>query len=185
MIMPAYEPSDDHLIVAFLEGDDDAFARLVGRHKRRVIALAARFARDADDLDDISQEVFIKVYQTVKSYRRDAPFEHWLSRLTVRACYDHLRRHRHDRKHCPLDQVAHELGDPSCAAREEAEQARQILRAAMMHLSPKEQLVLTLLSLEEKSLREVAELTGWSEGNVKVRAFRARQELKRILETTR
>ena len=61
-----------------------AFAHLVGKYKRRIFGLAARFARDNDELDDICQNVFIKVYEHLPSFRNDAPFEHWLTRVAVR-----------------------------------------------------------------------------------------------------
>ncbi|HEX9006930.1 MAG TPA: sigma-70 family RNA polymerase sigma factor, partial [Bacteroidota bacterium] len=97
------EPSDESLIRDVCAGNKQAFVELVRRHKRRVIALAARFARDADDLDDISQEVFIKVYENLGKFRADAPFEHWLSRIAVRTCYDALRSRRKEKGNVPLE----------------------------------------------------------------------------------
>jgi RNA polymerase sigma-70 factor (ECF subfamily) len=176
------EISDERLITATLAGDDDAFARLVGRYKRRVFSLAARFARDGDDLEDIGQEVFIKAYENLKSFRREGPFEHWLVRIAVRACYDFLRKHRREKSHTYLDDLTFELRDHSHEARQAAREAYEFLAWGMSGLRPEERLVITLLELEEKSVKETAELTGWSEANVKVRAFRARQALKKILE---
>ncbi len=174
--------SDDRLIIATLAGDDEAFARLVSRYKRRVFSLAARFARDSDELDDICQDVFIKAYENLKAFRRDAPFEHWLTRITVRTCYDLLRRVRRERSHVPLDALQFELKDQSHEARQAAQQAHELISWGLSKLKPDERLVITLQELEEKPVREIAELTGWSESNVKVRAHRARQSLKKILE---
>jgi RNA polymerase sigma-70 factor (ECF subfamily) len=178
----ASEPPDERLIAEILAGKDEAFVQLVRRYKRKVFGLAARFARDADDLDDICQDVFIKIYENIGKFRNDAPFEHWLSRITVRTCYDALRRRRKEKHHVPLSTVHYQIEDEAQGADEAVEEARILLDRGLAGLRPEERLVITLLELEEKSVREVAALTGWSEGNVKVRAFRARQKLKRILE---
>jgi RNA polymerase sigma-70 factor, ECF subfamily len=137
------EPTDERLIRSTLAGDDEAFAGLVRRHKPRVFGIAARFARNDHELDDICQEI------------------------------------RHDRENVSLDGI--EIGTRDNVS---ARDAAEILHWAMTRLSADERLVITLLELEEKSVRETAELTGWSESNVKVRAFRARQTLKTILETS-
>src|SRR5688572_8964043 len=84
----AEPPSDELLVEATLDGDERAFAELVGRHKRRVFGTAARFARDEHQLEDIAQEVFVRAFKNLRSFRGDAPFEHWLARITTSACYD-------------------------------------------------------------------------------------------------
>lgn len=176
------EPPDERLIADILAGNDEAFVRLVRRYKRKVFGLAARFARDADDLDDICQDVFIKIYENLGKFRNDAPFEHWLGRITITTCYDALRSRKREKHHVPLDAVHYQIADSAPGAAEAAEQARELLAGALAMLRPEERLVITLLELEEKSVREIAALTGWSEANVKVRAFRARQKLKSLLE---
>ena len=176
------EPSDESLIQAVRAGNKEAFVQLVRRYKRKVFGLAARFGRDADDLDDICQDVFIKIYENLGKYRADAPFEHWLSRITIRTCYDALRRRTKEKGNVPLESVHYLLEDSSIAVNQAAEEARVLLDWGLARLRPEERLVITLLELEEKSVREIAELTGWSEANVRVRAFRARQKLKKLLE---
>ena len=175
-------PSDEDLVAATLAGDDDSFAELVRRHKRRVFGMASRFGRDDHQLEDIAQEVFVRVFKNLKNFRRDAPFEHWLARISASACYDFLRRERRHRDNAPLDAVEFDLSDCTVDSAIAAGRAREVLAWAMGHLKPEEQLILTLCEIEERSVREVMELTGWSESNVKVRAFRARGALKRILE---
>ncbi len=176
------EISDESLITATLTGDDEAFALLVARYKRKVFSLAARFARDRDELEDIGQEVFIKAYENLKDFRREAPFEHWLTRIAVRTCYDFLRRIRREKTHTSLDDMVYELRDNSHEARQAAREAHELLAWAMSKIRPEERLIITLLELDEKPVREIAQLTGWSESKVKVRAFRARQALKTVLE---
>ena len=176
------ESSDESLIQDICAGKKEAFVQLVCRYKRKVFGLAARFARDADDLDDICQDVFIKVYENLGKFHADAPFEHWLSRVTIRVCYDALRSRKREKGNVPLEDVHHLLEDVSIGKNQAAEEARNLLEWALARLQPKERLVTTLLELEEKSIREIAEMTGWSQANVKVRAFRARQKLKKLLE---
>lgn len=174
--------ADESLIGAVRAGDDAAFAQLVGRHKRRVFRLAARFARDNDEVEDICQNVFIKAYEHLPSFRNDAPFEHWLTRIAVRCCHDALRSRRHDKFTLRLDDQAYEIRDSAEKARHEARLARDLLRFSLSRLTADERLVITLLELEGFSVKEISAATSWSESNVKVRAHRARQALKRILE---
>src|ERR1700690_1484580 len=182
MNAPEQVPNDERLIKAVLAGDDEAFSELVRRYKQKVFRLAARFVRDNDELDDICQEAFIKAYHNLKKFRGDAPFEHWITKIAVNVCYDMLRKQSRKRDNVPLDSVAFSIGAPQTSDDCSCDEARHIIGNALAKLRPKDRMVITLLNLEEKSVRETASLTGWSEANVKVRAFRARKELKRILE---
>jgi RNA polymerase sigma-70 factor (ECF subfamily) len=177
------EPAADAaLVAATLAGDDDAFAELVRRHKGRVFATASRFARDSHQLDDLCQDIFLRAYRHLAKFRGDAPFEHWLARLAVSACYDFLRKERRIREQVSLDAHAFDFRDTSVEDALAAGRARELVEFAMRQLTPDERLILTLAELEERSMREISDLTGWSETNVKVRAFRARQSLKKVLQ---
>jgi RNA polymerase sigma-70 factor (ECF subfamily) len=180
----AAEPTDEVLAAVALSGDDAAFSELVRRHKARIFTMAARFARDRHQLDDICQETFVRAFRKLGQFRADAPFAHWLSRIGVSACYDFLRKERRVREQVSLDGSELQLRDVSVDNAIAAGRARELLAFAMRKLAPDEQLIITLAELEERPMREIAELTGWSESNVKVRAFRARQTLKKILENT-
>lgn len=183
--MPGTEPdspSEERLVAAVLEGDDEAFSILVGRHKRQVLRIAGRYSRSPEELEELGQEIFLKAYTDLRQYRGEAPLAHWLSRIAVRSCYDSLRKRGREIGTLPLDDEAAYLADDPVGDRDEAEAARALLDRALSRLRPAERLVITLLELEERTIREVAILTGWSEVNVKVRSFRARRALKRILE---
>ncbi len=153
----------------------------------RIFATARRYARRESEVEDIVQEVWLKAYQKLSSFRGDAPFEHWLMRLAVRTCYDFLRAHRRNRE-TPFTEISEAEGDwlerfasePE-AARDETDAARQLVDRLLDQLGPEARLVITLLEIEEKSVKEIAQLTGWSVPLVKVRAFRARAEMRRIL----
>jgi RNA polymerase sigma-70 factor (ECF subfamily) len=182
MVSAQSSTSDEQLVDAVLAGDDHAFAELSLRHKSRVFGLAARFAQDAAELEDICQEVFVQAYFKLRQYRRDSPFEHWLLRITTHKCYDYLRRRRRRGPHDSVDAMLESGYEPSAPEAAAPHPDLERLHAAMAQLSPKERLVITLLELEERSVQEIANFTGWSVGNVKVRAFRARAALRQLME---
>ena len=181
------ESTEAELIAAVLRGDPASFEPLVQRYSPRVFATARRYARRENEVEDIAQEVWLKAFEKLHSFRGEAPFEHWLMRLTVRTCYDFLRAHRRNREASFSDLSGPEsdwlegfVTQPETAA-ETAEAAKTLITRALEQLSPAARLVITLLEIEDRSVREIAQLTGWSVPLVKVRAFRARAELRKIL----
>ena len=183
------EPSDAEIIRDVLLGDSARFELLVQRYQSRLFAMARRYARRDSEVEDIVQEVFIKAYHKLASFRGQAPFEHWLMRLAVRTCYDFLRVHQRNREMSFADMAPEEadwldkiMAQP-VADRYAAAAARQLVAKVMEQLSPPARLVITLLEIEDRSVKEIAQLTGWSVPLVKVRAFRARAQMKKILET--
>ena len=173
---------DGALVKSILGGDERSFAELIRRHKSRVFGTCSRFARDSHELDDICQEVFLRAYRKLSGFRGEAPFEHWLATLTVSVCYDYLRKERRHRENLAYNVETNERLDAGAEATLSARRAKELLDWAMRQLEPEDQVVLTLLELEERSIREIAEVTGWGESKVKVRAFRARAKLKLIIE---
>ena len=184
----AVERTDAELIAAVLNGETASFEPLVKKYQPRVFATARRYARRESEVEDIVQEVFLKAFQKLRSFRGDAPFEHWLMRLAVRTCYDFLRAHRRNREMSFADISDEESdwlerfgADPSDAS-EYAAAARELVERLLAQLSPAARLVLTLLEIEDRSVKEIAGLTGWSLSVVKIRAFRARAEMRKCLE---
>ncbi|MBF0515799.1 MAG: RNA polymerase sigma factor [Nitrospirae bacterium] len=169
---------DMKYIDAVLSGDKEAFNELVRRYKRKVFKIAARFTRDQFEMDDICQDVFIKAFRMLAKYRADAPFEHWLSKIAINCCYDAIRKQKTKANDIPLEDVSEFSAPPAY----NKEKSYRELYSALDRLSPKDKMIIVLLELEEKSVREVAQLTGWSQTNVKVRAFRARWKLRKYLE---
>ena len=91
------ERSDAELIAAVLKGDAASFEPLVEKYSPRLFATARRYARRESEVEDIVQEIWLKAFHKLSSFRGDAPFEHWLMRLAVRTCYDFLRGHQRNR----------------------------------------------------------------------------------------
>src|SRR6266480_6378280 len=92
------EKTDPELIAAVLKGDAASFEPLITKYQPRVFATARRYARRESEVEDIVQEVFVKAFQKLSSFRGEAPFEHWLMRLAVRTCYDFLRSHQRNKE---------------------------------------------------------------------------------------
>lgn len=169
---------DVRLVRRIRAGEQAAFEELVGRAYPRVARIAGRFFRQADVIDDIAQEVFVKAFVGLGSWEARVPLEHWLTRIAVNACYDELRRRKRTGAAAAREPAADLADDPHGWEREET---RLWAGQVLAQLPAAERLVLTLTVLEDLSVAEVAELTGWSRVNVKVRAFRARRRLKKLL----
>jgi RNA polymerase sigma-70 factor (ECF subfamily) len=181
------EPTDAELIAAVLDGDTASFEPLIRKYQPRVFATARRYARRESEVEDIVQEVFIKAFQKLDGFRGEAPFEHWLMRLAVRTCYDFLRGHQRNRETAfseltepEADWLEQFVVQPDMTG-ESADAARQLVDKILSRLPPAARMVITLLEIEGRPVKEIAALTGWSVPLVKVRAFRARGKMRRIL----
>ena len=179
--------TEAELIAAVLAGDSASFEPLVVKYSPRVFATARRYARREIEIEDIVQEVWLKAFHKLKSFRGEAPFEHWLMRMAVRTCYDFLRGHQRNRESSfseisepEEDWLDRFVADPGSAP-ENADAAKLLIDRVLEKLSPDARLVITLLEIEDRSVKEIAALTGWSVPLVKVRAFRARGEMRKIL----
>jgi RNA polymerase sigma-70 factor (ECF subfamily) len=186
-IVHRMERTDAELIAAVLKGDAASFEPLVQKYSPRIFATARRYARRESEIEDIAQDIWLKAFERLESFRGEAPFEHWLMRLAVRTCYDSLRAHQRNRETTftelsepEEDWLARFVSQPD-AASENADAARQLITRVLEQLSPAARLVITLQEIEQRSVKEVAELTGWSVPLVKVRAFRARAEMRKVL----
>ncbi len=181
------EPTDAELIAAVLKGDVARFEPLVQKYSPRIFATARRYARRESEVEDIAQEVWLKAYRKLRSYRGEAPVEHWLMRLALHTCFDFLRSHQRNRE-TTFTELSDEESDwldrfgaaPADEGTDSAA-ARALVGRLLEMLSPPARLIITLLEIEERSVREISRLTGWSVPLVKVRAFRARAEMKKCL----
>jgi RNA polymerase sigma-70 factor (ECF subfamily) len=181
------ERSDAELIAAVLQGDIASFEPLVVKYSPRLFATARRYARREDEVEDVVQEIWSKAFHKLASFRGDAPFEHWLMRMAVRTCYDFLREHQRNRENTFTELTTEEddwierfIASPEGAS-EHADAAKQLVERLMKMLSPPARLIIQLLEIEDRSVKEISAMTGWSVPLVKVRAFRARAEMKKCL----
>lgn len=179
--------SDDaDLLQRIRKGEPEQFAELVRRHQSHVFAILYRYERDHHRLEDLAQETFLKAWRSLDQFDGRAPFQHWLSKIAVHAALDHLRKHKRTQNEIGFPELGEDaldwLHNDDKQADLDVNQAREILAAAMRRLSPEDQLVLTLLEIEDRSVKEISAVTGWSAVTVRVRALRARARLKKALE---
>lgn len=171
------------------ERDEDAARALVEHLYPLVIKIVRAHLPRALDEEDLSQEIFMKVFANAAQYRGEVPFAHWVSRIAVSTCIDRLRAQKRrpewrwadlsEREADVLDAVLHTEHEPDTAL---AMDASELVGKLMQTLNAEDQLVIRLLDLEERSVAEIAAQTGWSQTLVKVRAFRARRKLRKQLE---
>jgi len=144
-----------------------------------------------DSEEDLMQEVFVKLLQKLDGYqeRPGIPFDHWVSRLTVRTCLDALRaeRARPEWRWADLGDGQEQwldflLNQAAPAPEAPSSDARAVVLQLLSHLSPPDRLVLTLLDLEERSTLEISQMTGWTRPMVKMRAMRARRKLRQVAQ---
>src|SRR6266446_1313318 len=133
------ERTEAELIAAVLRGDHASFEPLVEKYSPRLFATARRYARRESEIEDIVQEIWLKAFHKLASFRGDAPFEHWLMRLAVRTFYD-LTEPENDW----LDRF---VAAPESAS-EHADAAKQLVARLLEQLSPPARLVITLLEIE-------------------------------------
>jgi RNA polymerase sigma-70 factor, ECF subfamily len=185
------EMSDDSLIELTLNGEQSAFEILVRRHNRRVFSIARHFFRSPETAEDIVQETFAKAFFSLSSYRRGASFEQWLAKIAVNNCYDELRR-RKKRSESLITELSEDeetwlesklAGSSFEIHFNEAERGRaaEITQKLLLKLSIEDRMILVLLHGEDNTVKEIAQMLGWSEAKVKIRAFRARHAMRRAL----
>ena len=185
------ERSDADLVDAILAGDESAFELLFERHRRRVGVIASRFFQQQEQIEEILQESFTKAYFALKDFSnyRDDSFTSWLARIAFNSCYDELRRRNRGRESSISDITATDrealrslrvgvAGD----SLESIAVNRDLANKLLSLLSPEDRLVLVLLDVEGLSVAEIGELMNWSSPKVKIRVFRARTDLRRILK---
>lgn len=170
--------SDETLVAAAQAGDQQAFARLVERHESMLAGLLYRFAGRPADVEDLVQETFLRVYRQLPKWRPEAPFVHWLRRVAVNVGRDHCRARSRRPTGVPLEEanLAEATGETGATAAAAGE-----VRAVLAQLPPDDCTLLTLHFLEDMTFPEIAGHFGWSVIATRVRAFRARQKLQKLL----
>ena len=179
--------SDFALIERCMGGEEAAWEDLVKIHTRRVYAICIRFTASVQEAQDLTQEVFLRVFRSLKSFRAaEGSFVVWLTRLTRNLLIDHYRRSRQDRNTDSIEDQLPMLSERTAmSARADGllagREASEVLQAALQKLSPELRETVILRDLEELEYREIAQVLNVPEGTVKSRLNRGRAELARIL----
>lgn len=177
----------DECLLRVRARDDDAERALVARLYPLVIRVVRAHLPAGADPRDLVQDVFLRVFERLDQYRGEAPLEHWVSRVAVSTCLNRLRSARRRPSIAWSDLSEAERGTlEALVAREDGggcePEALGLLERLLGHLEPSERMLITLLELEERTVAEVALMTGWNRGVVRIRAFRARRKLRRLCE---
>jgi RNA polymerase sigma-70 factor (ECF subfamily) len=179
--------TDVQLVERCLKGDDAAWEDLVKTHTRRVYAICYRFTGSDQEAQDLTQEVFLRIFRTLGSFRAgEGSFTVWLTRLTRNLLIDHYRRTRLERNSESLEEQLPVLEEKTAmSARTEGllagREASELLSGALQKLSPELRETVILRDLEELEYREIAKILNVPEGTVKSRLNRGRAELARVL----
>jgi len=183
-------PRDADIIRRVLEGDVDVFEQLMVRYRDPVLRIVKRHVPQCE-VEEVAHVAFIRAYRSLSTFRKSGRFKQWISAIAVRTCHDYWRKVYRSRE-VPMSSLGERqqnfleqaLSDRSRTSFDEKavrKEAEEILKWGLDRLSPGDRMVLELVYLEGLSTREAAELLGWSTANVKVRSFRARKKMQRLL----
>jgi RNA polymerase sigma-70 factor (ECF subfamily) len=184
------EKSDAQLVGLVLAGDETAFENIFERYKRLVGAVGARYFRRPEQIEEIIQISFTKVYLELKNFNggHDFSLASWIGRIATNACLDILRtqKRKPENLHCELSDAETEFLFTDARNNDKTAEnslvERDLAEKLLAKLSAEDRAVLQMLDAEEMSVTEVSEITGWSKSKVKIRAFRARNALRKVLK---
>ncbi len=185
--MEPREVPDEDLIAAVLDGGEDAFRRLIERYEERVTRLLMRFVRDRFAVEDLLQEVFVKVFRKLHTFNQDSALYTWIYRISVNAATDHLDRQGRRRLRLVEDLTVverddREAGHGGAAEPLLEEEMRRVTREVLDTLPEKYRTILILREYQDLSYTEMAETLACSIGTVESRLFRARKRFREALE---
>ncbi len=186
---------DFELVKAAKKGDQEAFSELVEKYSHQVFALCIKILNDYGEAEDLTQEVFLKVYKNIKKFKGKSKFSTWLYQITLNAAINRVnylkKRHHYDISSINVTSVRGgdedygiDLADPSRTSEDDVigKETYQIILKAINELPEEFRVVILLRDVEEKSYQEIAEILNVPEGTVKSRIHRAREILKKKLE---
>src|SRR5580658_2389958 len=179
------------LIERARNGDDSAFNQIVQAYRKRILGTISRTIGRPEDVEDVGQEVFLRLYYSLDQLRTPEVFEPWLYRLTVNAAYDYLRKHRRrmESRMSDLSEQQVMLADAVAGGRVDHEvrqqrQVRETVDALLSAVSEADRILLTLKEVEGLSLKELEKIYRVNENALKVRLFRARQRVLKAYEAS-
>ena len=183
---------EQQLIENAKDGNAAAFNQVVLAYRKRILGTISRLIGRPEDVEDVAQEVFVRLYYSLDQLRSAEVFEPWLYRLTVNASYDYLRRikRRHESRMADMTEAQVVMADSAAGGRrseedEQKSEVREFVNALFAQVSEEDRILLTLKEVEGLSLKELEKVYDVNENALKVRLFRARQRvLKKMKEVT-
>jgi RNA polymerase sigma-70 factor (ECF subfamily) len=175
---------DFGLIERAKEGDSSAFNQIVSVYRKRILGTIARLIGRPEDVEDVAQEVFLRLYYSLDQLRAPEVFEPWLYRLTVNAAYDYMRRQRRrpESRMADLSEQQVQMADADAGGRHRDEEqrlagVREFVQSLLSKVSEEDRILLLLKEVEGLSLKELERIYQVKENALKVRLFRARQRV--------
>ena len=179
------EATDQELVKASLKGDLNAFDEIVRRHQTMIARCLFRFCPHQADLEDLVQETFIKSFRKLESWQATAPFENWLRKIAYNTGYDHFRKNSRNPASISINNLQEneltlERLSENKDHRRSFEMTEQVQKILAL-LREEERTLLTMQYLEDLPLAEIADQLGWGLSKTKVKSFRARNKLRKLL----
>ncbi len=171
---------DDIYIRKVREGDTEAFRYFLKNYKGMAFSLAISVVKDEYEAEEVVQDAFIKAFNGLKSFSGKSKFSTWFYRIVLNEAFGHLRKIKKEPVSFNSDHP-YDVADESVLESLQEDEQTHLINEALKKLPPKESLVLRLFYLEEESIKEVCEITGWSESNAKVTLHRARKSMLIVL----
>ena len=178
------QPEDQYYIDATIAGDVQAFAALVDRYKHMVYTLAMKIVKHTEEAEEISQDVFLKVFQVLNTFKGDSKFSTWLYKIAYYRSLDYIKKQKRQLNTSSIDSEI-EFHLPSIEGvldQFEVQERKQAIKRAIDKLPEADAVVITLHYFEALSLKEIAEVMNMEANTVKVRLFRSRKRLAVILK---
>jgi RNA polymerase sigma-70 factor, ECF subfamily len=178
-------PQLDHIILIerFKKGEIGAFDEIVSKYQKQVYNIAYGFIGNCEDAYDISQEVFIKVFRSLRQLKNGASFFLWLKRITINTCTDFVRRQANEQTLEEFSYIQERYADDNRTSDRimETGELKNVINRAVERLPMKQRKVFMLRHYDELPLKDIAEVLGCSLGTVKAHLFRATQRLRTLL----
>lgn len=176
--------NENLIIESVRKGDTNAFRQLVEMYQDYVFTIAMRILNNREEAEEAAQDAFLKAWKGLPGFEAKAKFATWLYRIAWRAAIDRLRSR--PKSHTSIDNADKHLQvldqEPTPSEEIEAEDARRVLEEAIGQMEPEDAALISLYYQSERTVKEIAEITGLTESNIKVKLFRLRSHLKGILE---
>ena len=176
--------SDQHYINQIVQGDTSVFGVLVDRYKEMIFTLALKMIKNREEAEEVSQDTFIKIYNSLNKFKGDSKFSTWIYKIAYNTCLDRLKKNKKEENSISIDEFSDHLVktlDNALSALEEKER-KQTIQNCLNLLSREENFLLTLYYFDDQNLDEIAKIMGVNSNNVKVKLFRSRKKLAVILK---
>lgn len=178
-----HHQDETELLAQINSGQTDNYAVLVKRYERLVFTLALRMLKNREEAEEISQDVFVKAFRSLSTFKGNSKFSSWLYRITYNACLDLLSRKRKHSSYDSIENIHEGKANHAESVLDTMEKTaqQQLLKACIAQLGAEEAFLITIYYYEEQSVADIASITNLTESNVKVKLFRSRKKLAKLL----